>query len=101
MTRILKYQDFVSEKKDPCWSGYKQLGTKTKNGRKVPRCVKVNEGDSEFDRTEFYLKYYQNLSPSNFIVERRGNSIVINPPQETQAPLDSQWVNTEIPLIFR
>ena len=24
---------------DPCWKGYKQVGMKTKNGKKVPRCV--------------------------------------------------------------
>ena len=24
---------------DPCWSGYKQVGTKEKNGKRVPNCV--------------------------------------------------------------
>lgn len=28
-------------KDDPCWKGYKQLGTKTKGGKKVPDCVPV------------------------------------------------------------
>ena len=28
------------EKKDPCWKGYEQKGMKTKNGKKVPNCVK-------------------------------------------------------------
>lgn len=27
-------------KDDPCWKGYEMLGTKNKNGRKVPNCVK-------------------------------------------------------------
>ena len=26
-------------KDDPCWIGYKQIGTKTKGGKKVPDCV--------------------------------------------------------------
>jgi len=26
-------------KDDPCWKGYKKLGTKTKGGKKVPNCV--------------------------------------------------------------
>lgn len=26
-------------KNDPCWDGYKQVGTKMKNGKKVPNCV--------------------------------------------------------------
>lgn len=29
--------------KNPCWKGYKAIGTKMKNGRKVPNCVPVNE----------------------------------------------------------
>jgi len=24
---------------DPCWKGYKQIGTKKKNGKEVPNCV--------------------------------------------------------------
>jgi hypothetical protein len=27
------------KKDDPCWDGYKQVGMKTKNGKKVPNCV--------------------------------------------------------------
>jgi hypothetical protein len=26
-------------KDDPCWTGYKKIGTKTKGGKKVPNCV--------------------------------------------------------------
>lgn len=29
----------VREDSDPCWSGYKQIGTKDKAGKKVPNCV--------------------------------------------------------------
>lgn len=31
---------------DPCWRGYEMVGTKTKNGREVPNCVKVKSSDS-------------------------------------------------------
>ena len=27
--------------KKPCWKGYEQIGTKMKNGRKVPNCVPI------------------------------------------------------------
>ncbi len=43
--------DVVEEKKktlkntNPCWKGYKPVGTKKKGGRTVPNCVPVNEGD--------------------------------------------------------
>ena len=30
----------MKEKKTPCWSGYKMVGMKKKNGRMVPNCVK-------------------------------------------------------------
>jgi len=45
-----KYQDDIDEKKegDPCWVGYKQLGMKDKDGKKVPNCVK-----------EIYEIYYE------------------------------------------
>lgn len=28
-----------SSKKDPCWDGYKKVGTKKKSGKEVPNCV--------------------------------------------------------------
>ena len=27
--------------KNPCWKGYRMFGMKTKNGRRVPNCVKI------------------------------------------------------------
>ena len=39
---ILSYSEFITEKKGPCWPGYKQVGTKKKNGRIVPNCVPAN-----------------------------------------------------------
>jgi hypothetical protein len=82
---ILSYPDFLREKKNPCWNGYTQIGTKKKRGKKVPNCVKVNEELEEFDRAEFYLDYYRNLSPSEFKVDRYGDSIVISvPPRNSQ-----------------
>jgi len=29
----------VKKKDDPCWKGYKKVGTKTKGGKKVNDCV--------------------------------------------------------------
>lgn len=40
-------------KNDPCWKGYEAIGMKTKNGKKVPNCVKVKSDDhGEFDINE-------------------------------------------------
>jgi hypothetical protein len=36
--------DFIEKMKDdPCWKGYEAVGMKTKNGKKVPNCVKVKK----------------------------------------------------------
>ena len=43
---MLSFSQFMTEK-NPCWKGYKQLGMKMKNGRKVPDCVPVNEALSD------------------------------------------------------
>ena len=32
-----------NEDADPCWTGYKQVGMKNKNGKQVPNCVPVKE----------------------------------------------------------
>ena len=45
---ILTYDQYITEKaktndSDPCWPGYKQLGTKIKNGKTVPNCVDVKK----------------------------------------------------------
>jgi hypothetical protein len=33
--------------KDPCWKGYRMLGTKKKGGKEVPNCVPVKESGGE------------------------------------------------------
>lgn len=38
---ILKYKEFLAEKADPCWKGYKQIGTKNMDGKIVPNCVRI------------------------------------------------------------
>jgi hypothetical protein len=30
----------AAKKEDPCWKGYEQQGTKKKEGKTVPNCVK-------------------------------------------------------------
>ena len=35
---MIKLKNLLNEE-DPCWKGYKQIGMKKKNGKKVPNCV--------------------------------------------------------------
>jgi len=41
--------------KDPCWKGYKMLGTKNKNGKEVPNCIPVKEGKLSYFQFKNYL----------------------------------------------
>ena len=45
----IKMNESDLEKKDddPCWDGYVQLGTKTKDGKEVPNCVPKEEALKE------------------------------------------------------
>lgn len=42
----------LNEEEDPCWDGYKQLGTKEKNGKTVPNCIKEEMTDAQMKRRE-------------------------------------------------
>ena len=33
----------LKKEEGPCWPGYKQVGTKMKNGKEVPNCVPIGE----------------------------------------------------------
>ena len=55
--RILEAKKKGSKSKDPCWKGYEQVGTKTKDGKEVPNCVpkdKLKES-VEIADDEFYV----------------------------------------------
>lgn len=39
----------LTEENDPCWKGYKQYGTKEKDGKTVPNCVPVGETIKKVD----------------------------------------------------
>ena len=32
-------EEYLDEKKGPCWKGYEMIGMKKKGGRTVPNCV--------------------------------------------------------------
>lgn len=43
------------DEKKPCWTGYKQVGMKEKNGKEVPNCVPINEGENKSNNYMFWL----------------------------------------------
>lgn len=58
---LFSFSEFLSEtkrnlKKDkgPCWQGYRQVGTKTKNGRSVPNCVPIGKSKTYLKENDEY-----------------------------------------------
>lgn len=53
----IKTQRGVNEEQDPCWKGYKQVGTKKKNGKEVPNCVPEEHGAGEWGTGKLAKRY--------------------------------------------
>ena len=49
------YGEMMNEK-GPCWSGYKQVGMKTKNGKQVPNCVPESMSLEDAKKVEGYVQ---------------------------------------------
>ena len=45
----LNEEEEIDEK---CWDGYKEIGGKIKNGKRVPNCVPTNESTEEIDESK-------------------------------------------------
>ena len=74
---------------DPCWKGYKQIGMKDKDGKKVPNCVPVEEEYdvvNEQDYKDFisYMKEnYSGLSESTLEeAEYQGRKVKLGKPSQ-------------------
>jgi hypothetical protein len=54
------------ELNEKCWDGYKQVGSKMKNGKKVPNCVPTNEASSPAQQAAIAINMKkQGKSPKN------------------------------------
>jgi hypothetical protein len=57
------------EANDPCWTGYRQIGTKKKNGRDVPNCVpeetELDEKKSETWEAGYKRRVVKTTSPEH------------------------------------
>lgn len=65
---------------DPCWKGYKMVGTKKKGGKEVPNCVPRDES-VEFDNApvfEAYVKPFLDKSPKQMVefYDREAGNII-------------------------
>ncbi len=62
----LLWEGLKNPKDNPCWKGYKPVGTKKKNGRTVPNCVPK---ESKKKLTEKIIKFLVTLQ--NYLVLHR------------------------------
>jgi hypothetical protein len=49
---LISSDDMELATDDPCWEGYKQIGMKMKDGKKVPNCVPIDASATEFAVSE-------------------------------------------------
>jgi hypothetical protein len=42
---MLTFKEYMVESEDPCWDGYRQLGTKKKGNTEVPNCIPEEDID--------------------------------------------------------
>ena len=60
--------DCLDEQENPCWDGYKQVGTKMKNGKRVPNCVpeetEVNGWGEITEKSEYNGKSVELNNPT-------------------------------------
>ena len=79
---------------DPCWKGYEMVGTKKKNGKEVPNCVKKKSSDnSECGDTD----YAEVKVPTGWNVSKAGGVIgpAITRAQHLSGNQDQSMYNNE------
>lgn len=99
-----------NEKDNPCWDGYEMIGMKTKNGKKVPNCVPIDESITESRGPNSFEHYFKNakkkLSRSGFKIKevkdtyiKDHTAIVIIYTESGPGGGDNEWIqifyNTE------
>ena len=62
---------------NPCWKGYKQLGMKDKNGKKVPNCI-PEEIEEDFNNSGDEL--YEDWQELEEEAEVKGKKVKLNKP---------------------
>lgn len=86
---MIKFKQFIETmEQNPCWKGYEMIGTKNKNGKKVPNCVPKESLEEEFDdlyelEEEFEVsgeELYEDWGELNEESEKSGKKVKLNKP---------------------
>jgi hypothetical protein len=68
------FGEFKKDLKDACWSGYKQVGMKTKNGKQVPNCV-----PESYEIGQDYANHTKEVTPGETPTEKPVDSKLRTP----------------------
>lgn len=78
--------DVLKHLKESCWSGYKQVGMKEKDGKQVPNCVPVNESNALLGKRKnsiFAKKDIMNILRETFLDDTE-----VKPMEPTTKPVE-------------
>lgn len=75
----MKIHDVITEKKDPCWKGYKQIGMKKKGQKQVPNCVPE---EVTYDDDESFFEAFGWLEETLEEAEYQGRKVKLNKPMQ-------------------
>lgn len=87
------FKEFLEEK-DPCWKGYRQLGTKKKNGKEVPNCIpeEVEVGDG-------FIFELENFDIETVVLEKTEDGIIVAIDDYGHMKLDeAEYQGRDVPL---
>jgi hypothetical protein len=93
----MKANDFITEANvweaaDPCWTGYKQIGMKSKNGKKVPNCVPVSESEVTIENAD---EIFGDFDESLLEAEYQGRNVPLNKPMQGDVKKFKVYVKNE------
>jgi hypothetical protein len=103
----MRFSEIITERKkslknpedNPCWDGYKPVGTKKKSGNTVPNCVPVSEEITLEDTQDFHEEYgYLGYSVDEndlFEAEYQGRKVKLNKPMRGDVKKFRVYVKNE------
>ena len=84
----MKVLDIISESlrtENPCWKGYKPVGTKKKGGKTVPNCVPESEDQGENELSEEF-DLIESIDHLWAVAEEKATEIVMREAKVSHIP---------------
>lgn len=96
---MITFKQFLEEQ-DPCWKGYRQLGTKKKNGKEVPNCIPVKEEVSEpIEVGDGFIIELENIDIETTVVEVLEDGVVLSVDKYAAMRLEeAEYQGRDVPL---